>query len=997
MRRALIALGAVVLSASSLLAFLAPARAENPGMKLVGTMAPYSPTSYTGGSPFLAVDPVNGLGFAVEGSPNFRPVAYDLSSLKFSYGHTGDQSWNAASNNNPQNFAVDAVAKRVYTTLGNALPCSDTLSTNGLPPTMEVVDYARGPSGDWVLNPRPIPWPCPSPTESVQARALSYADGRLYVAGNYTHDYEGYGGLAGGITDQGGVDNGAGSSLVVEQVDPAASRVDWAVDLRLLGCGAWDTTQPFVARVPGALVTYCYDSRLALATGVYGAQGYVVTIPLQKDSSGVEMPVPSQTPPPPKGSGLPSPPPAQLQTDPLTGTILNPAYTKTPALSNRVFPHADPVTGNLYLATSDPANGAAVWVFNPSQHRFVGVISGGVPNQPARNTAVGFDDATGRAYVLTADGILLADVRHTPLPRGTIYPVLKNQFDEVSFVCCGDGSPYYDPYLVVFPGQHRIFAPLFSSHPCPGESTGQCHAYVGVEDDVPPPAATPKDVDPDSFTTQIDEKDGVTQADATASADASGAHVVVTGGVPRVVDAADPNCTLPPGDIDWSTIRNFGVPIPVERAIFNGRCAADQVLSPGDRDLYFGATRLDSSATRGSPDDSTASVNAEASGLSAGPRDDASFHDLPATGTPQDNPVTPASCADPKSPGDVPPASQDSQIASSHTSCDAAHVVGDASSSTTAFSVTGPGDPTIAIGHVTSSITSAITKDGQETVATATATGVRVGPLTFGQVMSSAHTKAHGRNGTATADYFRQWCNINNGPDPLVVGCLNPDDPDTQATVDRLNTLLGKIRISAPDVDKQGSPGGAQAVVIKDEHQQDADKTVNNDPSVTASAMEITFYNDGAEGRNRVVTQLAGVRTESRYGITPVPTFNPGPQTTTPPPPAEPDAPAIAETPVASAPLAPAGPDTFTTPSGQRVVTITAQPVRSTHVLRLPAPGRPLVERILRVPGEILKAGINLLVENPVMLLKLASVWTVLATPLYLALRRRSRARALAA
>ena len=62
----------------------------------------------------------------------------------------------------------------------------------------------------------------------------------------------------------------------------------------------------------------------------------------------------------------------------------------------------------------------------------------------------------------------------------------------------------------------------------------------------------------------------------------------------------------------------------------------------------------------------------------------------------------------------------------------------------------------------------------------------------------------------------------------------------------------------------------------------------------------------------------------------------------------------------------------------------------------LPQPGQ-LVERILRVPGEILKGAIGLLVENPIMLLKLASVWTLLATPLYLALRRRSRARALAA
>jgi len=991
-RKAAVALGAAILAASSLLAFLAPARAEDPGLKVVGKMAPYQQGAYNGSSS-LAVDPINGVAFTADPAADGvgRPVAYDLNTLKWAYGPADgaifNQGWS------PQNWTVDSEHKRLYTTFNTALTCT------GLPPsTLEVIDYTRGGSGAWTLNSHGIPWPCLSPTQALMPRALSYAGDRLYVAGNYVQD-----GFplttAGGASQIAGEDNGTGSSLVVEQFDPTASKVDWAVDLRLLGCGAWDTFRPFVTRVPGAVVTYCFDSKTALVTGLYGAQGYVVTIPLAKDNNGVDMPVPSQIPPPPKGSGLPSPPATSLHADPVTGTILNPSYTKTPALSGVVYPHADPVTGNLYLATSDPANGAAVWVFSPPQHRFIGVISGGVADQPFRNTAVGYDDTTGRAYVLTANGILVADVRHSPLPRGTIFPVLNNAFRESNFVCCRNETGY-DPYLKVFSAQHRIFAPIASDHPCPGVAAGACNEYVEVEDNVPAPPAAPKDVDPDSYTTQMDEKEGVTQADATASADASGAHVVVTGGLPRIVDASDPACTLPPGNIDWDTFKNAGdqqLPIPPERTLFNGRCAADQVLSPGDRDLYFGATRLDSSATRGSPDDSSATVNAQASGLTTGSRDDASFHDLPVTGSPQDNPVKSAECADPKSPGDTPPESQDSQVASSHASCDAAHAVGDASSSTAAFSVTGPGEPTVAVGHVTSSITSAITKEGQETVATATATGVRVGPLTFGQVMSSAHTKAHGRNGTAKAEFVRQWCNISNGGTPLVGGCIFPDDPDNKATIDRLNTLIGKIRISAPDVDTQGTPGGAQAVVIKNEHQQDADKTVNNDPSVTASAMEITYYNDGAEGRNRVVTQLAGVRTESRYGITPVPTFNPGPQTTTPAPTPEPDAPSTVETPAAPAPSAASTPDTFTTPSGQRVVTITARPVSSTHVLRLPAPGRPLVERILRVPGEILKAGINLLVENPIMLLKLASVWTLLATPLYLALRRRSRARALAA
>ena len=80
-RRAFIALGAVVLVASSLLAFLAPARAEDPGMHLVGTMRPFGTAGYPTTGPFLAVDPVNGLGFSID-QADWKPLVYDLTRQK---------------------------------------------------------------------------------------------------------------------------------------------------------------------------------------------------------------------------------------------------------------------------------------------------------------------------------------------------------------------------------------------------------------------------------------------------------------------------------------------------------------------------------------------------------------------------------------------------------------------------------------------------------------------------------------------------------------------------------------------------------------------------------------------------------------------------------------------------------------------------------------------------------------------------------------------------
>jgi len=301
------------------------------------------------------------------------------------------------------------------------------------------------------------------------------------------------------------------------------------------------------------------------------------------------------------------------------------------------------------------------------------------------------------------------------------------------------------------------------------------------------------------------------------------------------------------------------------------------------------------------------------------------------------------------------------------------------------------------------------------TTVSSTATGVAVGPLKIGRVISQAVTQARGRTGTAITTYLRQWCGLSI-EDTSVPECFDPTDPAYAALIDTANQQLGKLRISAPPVAQQASPGGYQAVIIKDPGTQAADNAVNNDATPTVPGLQAIYYNDGAEGRSRVIVQLAGVEAESRYGIITLPDFGSGGEevapaedvvdntvqdvtdAVTPTVSAEPPAPAaVDETPPPPPPAEQAReiaePDGFDQ-SDYTPVMLASHVVPASHPV-LPAPGRPFAERILRVPAQIVRDAIHLLVSNPRDFGLLFALWALLATPIYLGLRRRARADAL--
>jgi hypothetical protein len=172
--------------------------------------------------------------------------------------------------------------------------------------------------------------------------------------------------------------------------------------------------------------------------------------------------------------------------------------------------------------------------------------------------------------------------------------------------------------------------------------------------------------------------------------------------------------------------------------------------------------------------------------------------------------------------------------------------------------------------------------------------------------------------------------------------------------------------------------------VTKDSDQATADKTVNNDRSPTVAGLQAVFLNDGTNGANRWVVQLANVHAESHYGVFPLSTARDGsgggghPPTTR----ATATPPAVIETPAES-------------PRGVVDYSVPMSSVRPATA-KLPAPDRPIVERLFRAPGQAIRSAIELLIQNPRAFGLLFALWTLLGSPLYLGLRRRARMLALA-
>ena len=749
-------------------------------------------------------------------------------------------------------------------------------------------------------------------------------------------------------------------------VDPES--LDWEIDLRYAGCGRWETPAGadqglvLLQRLGPDLITYCWDTRPNINN--VGGQGYVVKIPLGDDhfpdTIGPPLRDPTNSPsllppfspvgsPPSPGTnpqfeplaivgacleaagpsgdvercltagaeellrqneptlgqvggdieavenwvnGLAPQPPDPNAVDPDNPTrskfIINVDARRIPTLPNTVYPLADPASNRVLLLTNDTVNGNAVWVFDPRKERFVGVATGGFLEARLEKSAAAVDPVRGRAYLLTNGGIMGVSVRQSPIPPGKIHPVVAHPDQTTQW-----------RRMAVAPELHRIFVTLATS--------GGFHGYAVIEDTTPDPAPS-EPFNPDSLTQQIDEDPATTEVDKSGTAFASGAHVIVVGGIPRAVNQLDPFCESPIPAFNDAAF---------EREQF-GSCLADQVVAKGAREYYSAYTEAGAGTAAGSsaeasgffiptteqPTDSdiknvggcgqrTAQALSDQidysplcdpiqGAVSGFTRDDlrrgtsGGTDAEPGTGFP----VPAARCTDFGTTRGTSSAPQDARnaILSASVSCDhlATKSVGTAHSGV-GVPLPESLDVLVDVGTTHSEVTTRATAFGQQTTAIAKAENVRVGPLHIGEIRTEATVTTKGRTNTAQFTFKRVWCRVTvDGnvpvPEELGTGCADPAEKDgeIQGLIRDVNRALVRVRLDVPEVDTVKTPGGAQAVVTKATNVRAADKQVNGDGSFTVPGLQAIAYNDGAEGANRVIIQFAGVHAESRYGITPI-------------------------------------------------------------------------------------------------------------------------------
>ena len=986
-RRRFVALSLVALLAGSfLVAVLSPVKAQDSGVKEIGTLVPMTSTLYPNEPdapplpivpPPMIIDQTHGLGFAVghirhfdTGSSDVYLVMYDLLSLK-----EVDRLVFTDPNNLPQSqdivdYSIDEQGEQLVVPLKANLidTCVGTHDA-------AVISYTKGPDGQRKLVGGTRKLPCSGGTYVVPQQVSRYVDPanpghqKLYVTGHDSSDQLTRCTVSPFLT---GLCDNEGAPLVVQQIDVTTlngphpeNAVDWEIDLTSSGCGRRDVF--FVRRVGDAVLSYCKDTQVGPIL-VGGTQGYVVEIPLANDAP----------------TTITGSPPI---VDPSNKRLRNAFVRRVPALAGSVSPIVDEPSGLLMLVTADKVNGDAVWVYDPAQHRFSGVLTGdfkkppkdwhhenGDPTAEPTITVSGIDPTTGPTYLWSPDGLLVAPVRRKPLPQGQIYPLTPHGDQSITNVL---------PVLRKTPDRPaRLFVPVAG------------RGYVVMEDtttDLPDPPP----VNPDQYTTPGLKESDKTVSTHSGSALASGARLLFTGGLNRAVNSKNPGCDNPfPPSAGAAFQRDFQYERQILQAFkdnghdIGGPCFVDLLLTQGNRDLIFAQSSL--------AVDSDSGAKGDAAGMAFGQGDFADPADMQRYG--QQNPFTPVSCNDE---GDTPATANspsgglEGATASSQTSCNAGKYIGSSTSSVSLPAAAASSG--LAVGSVSSSVSTQPTKDGVLTVAEATAKGVVAGPMSVAAVVAQATTLAHGNTGTAHTEYHRQWCGIAVAGQGSVPGCIDPDDKANAAFIDQLNSVLGSVRISAPPTQTTATDGGYESSVIKDPGTQAGDQAVNDDYSPQAPGMQVVRYDDGIEGRNRQVLQLANVEGESHYAITPKPdsgllgdTSPPGPTT---------------EDTVAAAPPGPdeVVPGTPGTPGRPPSPGIPAQagiPFHSTPVLSsrpvLPARGKSIIERVLRTPGEALKEALELIAENPREFLLLMSMWTLLAGPLYLAQRRRSRMRALA-
>ncbi|HVF12068.1 MAG TPA: hypothetical protein VNA87_03185, partial [Actinomycetota bacterium] len=504
-----------------------------------------------------------------------------------------------------------------------------------------------------------------------------------------------------------------------------------------------------------------------------------------------------------------------------------------PALPGPLSTIFDPGSDRMFFLTANRGAGRGAWVFDGLRDSFLGVIATG-DTEAGQDYSIGLDESTGRIYMQTPAGFVIADGRRTPLPGRLLFKEFAgNGFNRIQ----------------VDPVKRQIFVADVEGLSLPTR-------YKVLKDSIPV-SFDPRTGDPDSLTADVDEKSGLTDVNLAASARAFAVRSLTTGGTQRAAWNASIGTLVSPDDRpELSALMDDTVP-----------------LDAGNRDLYLARIRKVALAGR---DTEASAIFAEA--------DDATASDIRYIDRTSENdsikreglnwPYSPTSCIDS---GQTPSSTVDDRSPTS-ASCD--------SGASAVFASTGADklvslDSTFSVSATAS--TGAVYRDpmlGLVAFSEAVIQGISIANVVrIGELRTVATTWAKGRKGRAGAKFDRRLGDVSvdtdgNGTFDFHCGsgmsAGNRSCDLTSASAAIAKALEGKASIVFPEPDptfSKGSSGGYQSVIEKQRFQSYSDRSLNDDDSPEVVGMQIVYYADAKAGRSRQVIQLAGVQAESHYGI----------------------------------------------------------------------------------------------------------------------------------
>lgn len=506
--------------------------------------------------------------------------------------------------------------------------------------------------------------------------------------------------------------------------------------------------------------------------------------------------------------------------------------TGAPTGSEEVFPAVpgdlstrfDPGSDRMFFLTTNSGAGRGAWVFDGLRSTFLGVIATADSRPGAFEYALGLDPVTGRLYMQTPAGLVVADARRTPLPAGLIFR---------EYAGSGLGSIAVDPVT------HRFFV----ADATVANAAGHALRYRVLVDSIAssPDVAPP---DPDRLTTDVEEKPNVTDVNIVGAARAFGARTLLTGGAQKAawniaLGGFSPDNLPPARNVVFQTVPLQGG----NRDVFAARVHG-VTLSGRAADASAVAFEVDPSTTRDAGD---AGVRA---------------------------PVDGAECHDD---GTAPSATTGTGSTSS-AGCDGggAKAVGAtaelAGLSVEAASVTVRGT------HASSRVERTAAR-GLVAHSRALATDVVIANRVWiDQVKVDAEAWARGRPGKAGATFIRTISGLRadlDGDGDIDAACGACDPAFAEMTLNTALAGIATVTFPTPDAAwfPNGSPGGYQAIVEKERFRQLAARSLNDDDTTEVPALEIAVYSDGRAGRTRAIVQLAAVQAEAHYGIYVLPTL----------------------------------------------------------------------------------------------------------------------------